>query len=232
MYLIEHRSRSVRAQHRGQGFTLIELLVVVSIIALLVAILLPALGKAREQARSVICKTNLAQQCLGHVLYAEDNDGRFFNDWLWFRYLIQNSGWKAGKYMTYESIMCPTAPRYGDNGVEMNALGYWRSGFDTASPPYVEGGYGLNSLMNSKYGALTKENRLDQHRHHSETAVVIDAWSCYWGIDPYDGHANKIIAYRHGQAEQANVGWLDTHVSSVGREKIFYGWDLYYDWPN
>ena len=57
-----------------KGFTLIELLVVVAIIALLVAILLPALGKAREQARSVVCRSNLQQWALAGVLYAQNNE--------------------------------------------------------------------------------------------------------------------------------------------------------------
>ena len=59
------------------AFTLVELLVVISIIALLVSILLPALNKAREQAKSGVCKSNLRQISLGFLYYAEDNNNRF-----------------------------------------------------------------------------------------------------------------------------------------------------------
>jgi prepilin-type N-terminal cleavage/methylation domain-containing protein/prepilin-type processing-associated H-X9-DG protein len=58
-----------------KAFTLIELLVVISIIALLMAIMLPALGRARDLAKSAVCRSNLKQIVLGAVLWAEDNDG-------------------------------------------------------------------------------------------------------------------------------------------------------------
>ena len=62
---------------RKTGFTLIELLVVISIIALLLSILVPALRRAREQAKSVVCLSNLRQQGLTMALYIEDNDGYY-----------------------------------------------------------------------------------------------------------------------------------------------------------
>ena len=67
---------------REKAFTLIELLVVISIIALLMAILLPSLGKAREQARRATCMANLRSIGQGIYLYAHDNDGRLVpGDW-------------------------------------------------------------------------------------------------------------------------------------------------------
>jgi prepilin-type N-terminal cleavage/methylation domain-containing protein len=58
---------------RSNGFTLIELLVVISIIALLIAILLPALRNARDVARQSVCISNLRQVGLGLALYTEDH---------------------------------------------------------------------------------------------------------------------------------------------------------------
>ena len=60
---------------RRRGFTLIELLVVISIIALLVALLLPALSAAREQAQRVRCASNQRQQFLAYQLYVNDYNG-------------------------------------------------------------------------------------------------------------------------------------------------------------
>ena len=62
--------------NRRDGFTLIELLVVIAIIALLLAILLPALGRVREQTKRVVCSSQLKQQTLGMVCYAEDYEGK------------------------------------------------------------------------------------------------------------------------------------------------------------
>ncbi|QNN23787.1 prepilin-type N-terminal cleavage/methylation domain-containing protein [Planctomycetales bacterium ZRK34] len=61
---------------RRRAFTLIELLVVVSIIALLIAILLPSLQRAREQAGRVVCAAHLHQMALGVTSYTVDSKGR------------------------------------------------------------------------------------------------------------------------------------------------------------
>jgi prepilin-type N-terminal cleavage/methylation domain-containing protein/prepilin-type processing-associated H-X9-DG protein len=59
------------------GFTLVELLVVVSIIALLLAILIPAMNKAKEQANSVVCKCNLKNYALAGTMYLQENNNRY-----------------------------------------------------------------------------------------------------------------------------------------------------------
>jgi prepilin-type N-terminal cleavage/methylation domain-containing protein/prepilin-type processing-associated H-X9-DG protein len=62
--------------NRKKGFTLIELLVVIAIIAVLMAILMPALERVKEQARGIACMSNQKTIGLAYVMYADDNDSR------------------------------------------------------------------------------------------------------------------------------------------------------------
>ncbi len=75
MTFTEELSNKPAARRVKKGFTLIELLVVISIIALLIGILLPALGSARKTARGVQCLSILRQMNLGYIMYSNDYKG-------------------------------------------------------------------------------------------------------------------------------------------------------------
>src|SRR5437899_2813703 len=64
-----------RLPRAGRGFTLIELLVVIAVVAILAALLLPALAKAKERGRQTFCINSVRQQTLAVFLYADDHEG-------------------------------------------------------------------------------------------------------------------------------------------------------------
>jgi len=141
---------------RKKAFTLIELLVVISIIAVLMAILMPALRKASEQARKIVCANHLKTIGLGDQMYANDSDdyhvpiidGTTKDDWLWFqnplfiKLIAMKGRYKPEEALGYEAsgtlpkeYRCPTDRRTVANG------GLFR---DSGS---VEGvSYGMNSM--------------------------------------------------------------------------------------
>ena len=77
--LVLHKKGPAHYSASKDGFTLVELLVVISIIALLMAILLPALARAREQGKRIVCLSNLKQLTLAWMTYASANNDKIVN---------------------------------------------------------------------------------------------------------------------------------------------------------
>lgn len=122
---------------RRAAFTLIELLVVIAVIALLIGILLPALGKARDASRLTLCISNARQFCMAANLYAQDHKdsiwdarrqipnpgGTFYTVWARLPDIDEPS--RAGPGLVYEYLSnadkvgeCPTNKRRSVNGLD------------------------------------------------------------------------------------------------------------------
>jgi len=103
---------------KKRAFTLVELLVVIAIIALLMAILTPALRRAREQGRQAACASNLHQWGLIFTMYTGDHDGRFMagidEDWSTARYSWIHT--LIPYYDNPEIRLCPSAKRTRNQG--------------------------------------------------------------------------------------------------------------------
>jgi prepilin-type N-terminal cleavage/methylation domain-containing protein len=120
---------------RHGGFTLIELLVVIAIIAILAALLLPALAKAKELTKRISCLNNVKQLTLAAIMYADDKRGTFPEDgeqdphWIGpdFRNTITNA-YRVQRNQFY----CPANP-----GWNRDTFWYYQSGTQATEPAVV-----------------------------------------------------------------------------------------------
>lgn len=122
---------------KDKGFTLVELLVVIAVIALLMAILLPALNKAKEMGKRIVCMNNHKQLILAWMAYADNNNGKIVN------------GNTVG--LTTPDYACPdctptqyckaVVPSTGNNVGELPWIGNGYAATTTADPTARECGY-------------------------------------------------------------------------------------------
>ena len=136
-----------RALH---GFTLIELLVVISIIALLISILMPALSKARKQARTIVCMTSVRSYAMAFMLYGNENDGKIID------IVVNGNFWPKTLYEFYQfddMRLCPEAVK-----LKPTVDGFYFGGPNTAwcwnygTPDAQSGSYGTNAWIHKGTG--------------------------------------------------------------------------------
>ncbi len=125
------------------AFTLIELLLVISIVAVLMGVMIPALGHARKQSKSVVCRSQLRGLSTAFWLYIQDNDSMIPGDIFWPSQM-------RPFYDNEEQLLCPVARKPNDylKGV---APDYWYGSTYTAWSSYpgdpsrtFAGSYGIN----------------------------------------------------------------------------------------
>jgi prepilin-type processing-associated H-X9-DG protein/prepilin-type N-terminal cleavage/methylation domain-containing protein len=219
-----------------RGFTLVELLVVIGIIALLIAILLPALGKARAQAQMAQCMSNLRTIGHGINMYANDNNGAIPT--VMQRYHINGVNWDEYWIFVLHGVRRDTGEiigqKYLQGTYKVNPTFFRLGGLacpksQSDRPSVLGQTYGINNFggIRPPYGTYTGHMRLTRARPAPQVVLVTDSplrQDNTWEWSMNNPRNNTVIPYpdlpgrQHpntGHTGGANYLFCDGHVEYI-----------------
>jgi prepilin-type N-terminal cleavage/methylation domain-containing protein/prepilin-type processing-associated H-X9-DG protein len=198
------------------GFTLVELLVVISLISILIALLLPALSKAKEASRTINCASNLRQQSFAGLVYAQQNKDylpAYFGDtvpsskyqyWSWQLNpaYIEAMGYHLNEITSnaaatikvkHTVLVCPEDPQRINESYE-------------GGHTFMYFGYGWSAVLGGKYSG-SRQYRTTDFKRPSDLLWSMDAITTF--IYTFDSATR--VDYRH--THSTNVLYLDGHAN-------------------
>lgn len=133
-----------------KGFTLIELLVVIAIIAVLMGILMPALGRVRKQAQTITCRARLKQWGLMFKFYTDDFEGKFNQGWGKDETTLWMNALRPYYKDEWEMFKCPTTKTVAIDASDWGTYKLWSRTIATPNGDRQEfqGSYSINNWTN------------------------------------------------------------------------------------
>ncbi|HCO95831.1 MAG TPA: hypothetical protein DIU00_18115 [Phycisphaerales bacterium] len=228
---------------KSKGFTLIELLVVISVIALLLAILLPTVQRVRRQAKAVACQSNLRQWGLAFSIYAGDNNGKLFG--LGIGKPEPDRVVKAFSLYVHDIrddvALCPTATKVRDRPDEPkewmlhglysygSKFSAWRVCKYPLGPPRLEGSYGMNDWVfwirdKLSFNINVEEISWDTNnlRNSANVPALLD--SVWFAESPL--HSDKPPEYDDALLNQSYMSAMCINRHDGGINCLFMDWSV------